>query len=108
MSRADIDAYADLRACSIGAQYAMGGIEFYDKAERRGKLLHRFHPEGQKYFTEDGNPLYKTSVRLGNSEVARRKENCTKALQALSRGEEYHGTRPFTFNIFNWFNQLEI
>ena len=63
----------------------LGGIEFYDKADRRINLIRKLHPKGKSYFDEYNNSL-DYILQQENSATACKKR-CEEALDKLNKGE---------------------
>ncbi len=105
--RSDVDEYCDLKACALGPKFALGGVEFYDKASRRAMLLREHLPGAKAYFDENGDPRYVLSGIVANSSVSKRKENCQKALESLAQGEQVTSSRPIAQKIFDFCSDLE-
>lgn len=45
------------KLASVGPDYVEGGIEFWEKSERRGKILRRILDKGETFYEEDGSKI---------------------------------------------------
>jgi len=76
------DQLIDTAAADVGIDYALGGVEFYDKKLLRNKSLRELLPDerGKKLYNLKGES-FPGLLREKHQPISRRRDNCLKASQ---------------------------